>query len=325
MTETTLESAPTRPGIRWINAALLAGYAGSAMIAYFLLPVLVRWGGTAWIWALLPIGLVANGYWATLHEAMHGQLLTSADANRRAGRVLAILWGSSFRLLRFGHLMHHRFNRHALDRPDCFDPTRTSPAKARLRFYTELLGGLYLIEIVTPLLYLLPRPIVREGVLRLYSGDEAPMPQLRQLADQSLASQKGISDIRQDAVLAWLLLLAGLVIWGAYWPAFAAFVFGRGLLVSVVDNVYHFRTPLDRVEFAYNLRLPRPLQALFLNMNMHRVHHRRINVPWWQLPSFFAADQDTYDGSFMQGIARQACGPMAIEGTTPRVAVETSP
>lgn len=325
MTETTLNSSPPRTAIRWINAGLLLGHAGSALAAYFVLPALVRWEGPGWAWALLPIALVANGYWATLHEAMHGQLLASADANRRAGRFLAILWGSSFRLLRFGHLMHHRFNRHALDRPDCFDPTRTSATKARLRFYTEILGGLYLAEIVTPLLYLLPRPTIRRIVLRLYGGDDAPMPQLRQLADQTLASPKGVADIRQDALASWLLLLAAGIVWGPYWPAFAAYIFARGLLISVVDNVYHFRTPLDHVEFAYNLRLPRPLQALFLNMNMHRVHHRRVNVPWWQLPSFFAADQDTYDGSFMRGIARQASGPMAVEPRPSRGAVENSP
>jgi fatty acid desaturase len=310
MTESALDSSPPKSVLRGINAALLFGYAGVGVAAYFLLPILVRLGAPVWAWALLPIGLIANGYWATLHESIHGQLLVSPDGNRRAGRLLAILWGSSFRLLRFGHLMHHRFNRHALDRPDCFDPNRTSATKARLRFYGEILGGLYLVEILTPLLYLLPQPVVRRLVAGLYAGTEEPMPQLRQLADQSLASPKGVAEIRQDAVLSWLLLVSAGVAWGSYWPAFAAYVFGRGLLVSLVDNVYHFRTPLDRVEFAYNLSLPRPLQALFLNMNMHRVHHRRMNAPWWQLPSFFAADRDTYDGSLMLGLARQAQGPI---------------
>ncbi|TDQ84623.1 fatty acid desaturase [Dongia mobilis] len=295
---------------RRLNIALLAGYGGAAMAAYFLLPLLIHRQGVTWAWLLLPLVLASNGYWATLHEAIHGQLLTGAGANRRAGRVLAILWGSSFRLLRFGHLMHHRFNRHALDRPDCYDPARDRPAAARLRFYGEILGGLYLLELLTPLLYLLPRTLVEGLVARVYAGDEGAMPRLRQLALQTLAGAEGVAEIRRDALLAWGLILLALWAWGAYWPAFALFLIGRGLLVSLTDNVYHYATPLDRVEFAYNLRLPRPLQALFLNMNMHRVHHRHMQAPWWQLPHFFAADRDGYDGSFMRGLARQARGPV---------------
>jgi fatty acid desaturase len=309
MTDYPNHSAKSRRSHLPLNLGLFVGYAGSTLLAYFALPVAVRLGTGSWALLLVPLVLVANGYWATLHEAIHGQLLHEPAVNRRAGRLLAVLWGSSFRLLRFGHLMHHRFNRHALDRPDCFDPALTSPAVARVRFYGEILGGLYLIEIFSPLLYLLPRAPVRRLVARVYAGTEMPMPRLRQLAEQTLATPQGIAEIRQDALLAWLLLLAAGIAWGPYWPAFVAFVLGRGLIVSFTDNVYHFRTPLDHVDFAYNFQLPRPLQALFMNMNLHRVHHRHMHAPWWQLPNFFAADQDHYDGSLIQGLARQVLGP----------------
>lgn len=294
-----------------LNIGLACAYAGSALAAYFLIPALMRWSDPAWIWLLIPLALVANGYWATLHEAMHGQLRPQSIANRRAGRVLAILWGSSFRMLRFGHLMHHRFNRHELDHPDCYDPARTTRVAASLRFYSEILGGLYLVEILTPLLYLLPQTMVRRLVGRLYAGDAAPMPQLRQLAERALAAPDNIREIRQDALAAWALIVLAFVAWGEYWPAFLGFFLGRGLLVSLVDNVYHFRTPLDDVDFAYNLRLPRPLQALFLNMNMHRVHHHNMHVAWWRLPDFFAANREAYDGSLIKGVIRQGLGPVA--------------
>ncbi|MBL8710268.1 MAG: fatty acid desaturase [Rhodospirillaceae bacterium] len=313
---TDFTAQPTRPRIRpasfyrRLNAGLLAGYAATALIAYFVLPLLVRGVDANWAWALLPLVLVTNGYWATLHEAIHGQLLARPDRNRQAGRLLAILWGSSFRLLRFGHLTHHRFNRHDLDHPDTFDPARTSLGAARLRFFAEILGGLYVIELLTPLLYLLPRGQVERLVGRIYAGTAAPMPRLRQLAEQTLTSPRGIREIRQDAILAWSFLLLGIVAWGPHWPAFVAFLFGRGLIVSAIDNVYHFRTPIDRVDFAYNLRLPRPLQALFLNMNMHRVHHRRMQAPWWQLPVFFAADREGYDDSLISTAIRQLRGPV---------------
>jgi fatty acid desaturase len=294
---------------RRLNLLLFSFYAASSLAAFFLLPLAVRLGGPAWAWVLLPLGLIANGYWATLHEAIHGQLFAGAEINRRAGRILAILWGSSFRLLRFGHLMHHRFNRHKLDRPDSYDPRTTGAGIARLRFFAEALGGLYVIEVLTPILYLLPRAMVSRIVRDLYSGDETPMPRLRSLAEQALAGSKGISEIRQDALLSAALIVLALLAWGSYWPAFVAFLLGRGLLVSFLDNVYHFHTPLDQVDYAYNLSLPRPLQRLFLNMNMHRVHHRRMHLPWWQLPRQFTSDREQFDGSLMRGALRQLMGP----------------
>lgn len=294
---------------RRLNRVLLAFYAGSSLLAYFVLPTLAHVVDPRFVWGLLPLALIANGYWATLHEAMHGQLLAGADNNRRAGRALAILWGSSFRLLRFGHLTHHRFNRHKLDRPDSYDPAVSSVLAARLRYFGEVLGGLYVIEVLTPLLYLLPPVRVAKLVRAIYAGDEAPMPSLRPLAEQALTGSKGIAEIRQDAILAWLLMIGGGIAWGTSWPAFAAFLFARGFLVSVLDNVYHFRTPLDRVDYAYNLSLPGPLQRLFLNMNMHRVHHRRMQVPWWQLPYYFTTDQERYDGSLAAGALKQLSGP----------------
>lgn len=292
-----------------LNRLLLAFYAGSSLLAYLVLPLLARFHDTAWVWGLLPLALIANGYWATLHEAIHGQLLTRADHNRHAGRVLAILWGSSFRLLRFGHLMHHRFNRHKLDRPDSYDPATTGVGIARLRFFAEMMGGLYVIEVLTPALYLMPQAWVHRLVSGLYAGDEAPMPRLRPLAEQALAGPKGIAEIRADALWAWSLLIIGGLAWGVYWPAFLAFVLGRGLLVSMLDNVYHFRTPLDQVDYAYNLSLPAPLQRLFLNMNMHRVHHRRMHLAWWQLPRQFTQDREQFDGSLLVGAVKQLYGP----------------
>ncbi|WP_374384686.1 fatty acid desaturase [Dongia sp.] len=309
---TELTSHPETRRFRRINRALLGFYAGSTLFAFFGLPLLVRTGSPAWIWCLLPLALIANGYWATLHEAIHGQLLGNAERNRTAGRVLAILWGSSFRLLRFGHLMHHRFNRHKLDRPDSFDPATTSPLVARLRFFGEALGGLYVIEVLTPLLYLLPRSFVAGMVRSLYAGDEAPMPRLRPLAEQALAGPKGIAEIRQDAVFTLIILGTAALAWGPWWPALAGFLLARGLLVSFLDNVYHFRTPLDQVDYAYNLALPGPLQALFLNMNMHRVHHRRMHLPWWRLPRQFAQDGEFFDGGLPAAALRQLTGPASV-------------
>lgn len=105
--------------------------------------------------ALLP-ALLTNSYWAVLHEALHGNLAAGPPENRFRGRLLAILFGTSFRLLRFAHLSHHRFNRHPLDCPEAYDPDRGGRRIAYPRFLGHILGGQYLGEVILPLLFWLP-------------------------------------------------------------------------------------------------------------------------------------------------------------------------
>lgn len=294
-----------------INLALFIAHAGATLFAFYGLPWLAA-ADPAWAWLLLPIGLVGNGYWALLHEAFHGQLHREAAVNQRLGRALAWLFGSSFRLLRFGHLMHHRFNRHRLDRPDVYDAARTRPWVARLRFFAEALGGLYVIEVVAPLLYWSRSTAIHALLERIYAGDDQPIPELRRLALQALGAPRCIRELRQDAAASLGLLLLACWCWGAQWPLILAFMVGRGALVSCLDNVYHFRTPVDRPDFAYNLSLPRPLQALFLNMNLHRVHHHNMQLPWWRLPQQFVAAGESYDGRLASGALAQLKGPAPI-------------
>lgn len=297
---------------RRLNMVLFAAHVGLTLFAFFALPLLLMPIDSAWAWLLLPIALVGNGYWALLHEAIHGQLHPDQAVNRRLGRIMAWLFGSSFRLLRFGHLMHHRFNRHRLDRPDVYDAAMTRPWVARLRFFTEALGGLYLIEVLAPLLYWSRPSTIHRLLERIYAGNDQPIPELRRLAMQALGAPRRIRELRQDAAASLCLLALALWCWGQDWPLILAFVIGRGSLVSFLDNVYHFRTPVDRPDFAYNLSLPWPLRYLFLNMNMHRVHHHNMQLPWWRLPQQFVDAGENYDGKFTLGALSQFKGPAPI-------------
>lgn len=303
-----------------LNLALAIGYAFANLAALLLLPVLIATDagglGLHWAWLVLPVTLTSNGFWALLHEAIHSLFTADRTLNRRAGRFMAVLFGSSFRVLRFGHLTHHRFNRHPLDRPDCFDPATASAFSARCRFFAETLGGLYLIEILTPLLYWLPRPLIGRLLDRVYAGEEPRLKQLRQLAHQSLASPRAIREIRGDALAALLLYGLAAWLWGQWWPVLAGFILARGFLISFLDNIYHFRTPIDRPDFAYNLRLPPPLQALILNMNFHRIHHHHMHLAWWQLPAQFRRSAEIFDRDYAVAAFAQLRGPAPIDQLT---------
>jgi fatty acid desaturase len=85
---------------------------------------------------------------------------------------------------------------------------------------------------------------------------------------------------------------------------------GRALLISFLDNVYHYATPLEAVKFAHDLYLPRPLAALLLNFNLNGVHHRQPALPWDALPAAFRAHGACYHGGYAAAALAQLAGPL---------------
>ena len=300
------------PQYRRLNLALLAIMAsltigGLIVLPRWLLPLDARWG-----WLLAPIALLTNFFWALHHEAIHGGFHEDRRRNLRAGRLMAVLLGSSFHVLRFGHLMHHQYNRNPLDRPDVYDPAVTSRLKARLSSLGTLIFGLYFAEIAAPLGCCLPRVAIRRIIDRIYRGDDPALTAIRVAARRQFLDPTRLRMIRTDALLAWTLIGGSAIAFGADWPMLAGFLVARGVMISVFDNVYHFATPIDRSEFARNLWLPAPLRLLILNMNLHRLHHARPALPWWQLPARFRAERDHYDASLLRIALAQFAGPVAI-------------
>lgn len=295
-----------------LNIALLAVMASLTLGALVLLPWFLLPMSAFWGLLLAPIALLTNGFWALHHEAIHGGFHPNPRANAAAGRVMAVLLGSSFAVLRFGHLMHHRYNRNPLDRPDVFDPAKRSRLAARPGFLLNLICGPYLIEIAVPLACCLPRSLVRRIVDRVYRGDHPALSAIHQSATRLFLDPRRLATIRTDALLSTGLIGLSVYLYGPYWPMLAAFLLARGVLISVLDNVYHFGTPIDRPDYARNLSLPAPFRLLLLNMNLHRVHHRRPALPWWALPDALAAVGDGFDGRLLPAALAQFAGPVPI-------------
>jgi len=297
---------------RRINLALLGILASLTIGGLIVLPLWLLPRDPHWGWLLVPVALLTNFFWALHHEAIHGGFHQNRNHNLQAGRLMAILLGSSFHVLRFGHLMHHQYNRSPIDRPDAYDPATTSRLKARLAFLGTLLFGLYLAEMLAPIACWLPRAMIKRVIDQFYRGDDPAVSAIRLAAHRQFLDPKRLRLIRTDVSLAWALIALSAILFGANWPMLAAFLLGRGVLISVFDNVYHFGTPIDRPDYARNLSLLRPLRLLILNMNMHRVHHQRPSLPWWALPAQFNASDDRYDAPMLAAALAQFTGPIAI-------------
>src|SRR5262245_1881148 len=110
-----------------LNAIFAAMVVATAALMLFVVPlVLLPHAPLAAGIAVLLLALVTPFITAVQHEAIHGRLSGRPATNDRMGRIIAISSGVSFDVVRFGHLAHHRSNRHALDRPDVIEPGQST-------------------------------------------------------------------------------------------------------------------------------------------------------------------------------------------------------
>jgi fatty acid desaturase len=292
---------------RRLNVGLCAAALGLSVTALLIVPLLLLPQAPLAAAAIaIAAALLTPFHAALLHEAIHGKLMKGERANRMAGRLLAICFGVAFEVVRYGHLAHHRFNRHALDRPDVLKGDATLPA--RFGYFANLLGGVYAVELLSTLMSLLPRRVLIARIGRLTRGDEASALAVVRGMQRAVADAR-LTRARVDCLA--VLALYGVAFWlyGAAWPLLLASILIRGLIISLFDNAPHYGTPPVIHAPVFNLSLPAWARAVMLNQNLHGLHHRRPGLPWHALPAAFAADGIRYDGTFAQAVLRQFNGP----------------
>jgi hypothetical protein len=151
--------------------------------------LLHAWGVSAW-WLVV----LTPTHWGLIHEGMHGHPFAGRRLNEAVARALPC------DAVRFGHLMHHRFTHEAFDRPDvlAFGEPRW---RARLVYYARLLGGLYVGELIVPLLACLPTRFAR-AILQRTIGAHGPAGADVQRLFAGFASDPARrARIRRDALL----------------------------------------------------------------------------------------------------------------------------
>jgi fatty acid desaturase len=290
------------------NARLAILYLAVSLYQFVFLPLCLLPLSLTWAWTLLPLIFLNNPYWSLIHEAIHDLFHPIPHINALFGRAAGVLFGSPFRLLRLSHLLHHKLNRTPMEATDIFDPLKSSKLRAGLGYYTQIFGGLYLAEIFSPVLFFLPRRL-----LRSFNGRFIKRDTLTGILMQSLISDASIREIRTDALL--ILGWFGFALWcyESHWPLLVGVLAARAFLISFLDNVYHYRTPVNDTLYASNLWLPERCAKLLLNFNFHGVHHDNPAVPWKHLPSVFCERAEIYHGNYFAAAARQLDGPVALE------------
>jgi fatty acid desaturase len=289
-----------------INVWLTALAVTAALLQFVGIPVLLLPQAPVYAGAMvLLLSLITPVSRALLHEAIHGRLVRSRSWNDWLGRVLAIISGIAFDAIRFGHLAHHRFPRHALDRADVIAPGANRVA-AFAHFYGGLLGGIYLREILWAGILLLPRAAIEFLTERALKNDDSISllgAAIRRNLDRRLQRS------RIDLLLVVLVYAGSFYLYGVWWPILLAGIAVRAIIISLQDNVAHYGTPAEIGAAAHNSYVSPWVGPLILNQNFHGVHHDRPEIPWNQLPRALEISGKEYAGSYFTLLVRQFYGP----------------
>jgi fatty acid desaturase len=268
-----------------------------------LLPVTSNWG-----WLLLPLALLTNPFWSLIHEAIHDLFNANKSVNSFFGRLMAILFGSPFRILRLSHLLHHKLNRMPVEGTEYFDRDKGTKCAAAPGYFFQILLGLYLVEVVSPVYFLLPRRWLRKFKERYLKPQS-----MSAILMQNWLGAESLREIRRDGLVTICWLSVSFYLYGEHWPKLLAALLARGFLISFLDNVYHYATPVSDVFFAKNLRLPALPAKLLLNFNLHGIHHINPAISWINLPKAFDVQGGKYQGGYFAAALRQLRGPIALQ------------
>ena len=291
-----------------LNLFLACFHVAVNLYQFFILPLWLLPASPAWAWTLLPLAFLNNLYWSLIHEAIHDLFHPARKVNAFFGRFMAMFFGAPFRILRLSHLLHHKLNRLPVEGTEYYDKTKRSKAAAAPGYYFQILLGLYLAEVLSPLYFLLPRSWLKSFKERFLAPQS-----VSGILMQNWLGVEALREIRFDGLLTLALLSLSFYSYGEHWPLLLAVLAARGFLISYLDNIYHYETPVGEVFYARNLWLNRPLAGLLLHFNLHGIHHLNPAIPWSDLPQAFLAQAGKFEGGYFSAALRQLRGPIALQ------------
>lgn len=254
-------------------------------VAQVLVSLCLLWGAS-WAWqaghlawvllAALVFSFVMQTGFSLLHEAEHRKLHANRNINDILGFACATMFPGSYQLMTVAHLNHHKVNRSDAELVDYFKPGE-SPVLKWLQFYGLITGLIWIsAPIITLIICLTPTGLLEKSFAKRQNSSVTRYLAFIQKAGADRVRVETALGIALGAAAWWLLGLN----WQGVAICYGAFAFSW----SSQQYIYHVRTPRHLIEGAFDLKLWKPVQWLYLNFNYHLSHHRAPNVPWLHMP-----------------------------------------
>lgn len=232
---------------------------------------------TVWPIALILAAVAIAQHSSLQHEALHGHPTRNATLNHL---LVFPAIGLFYPYLRFRdtHLQHHHDP--ALTDPyddpesNYLDPAvweKLSPRRqALLRFNNTLLGRM----LVGPAI----------GFVEFVKGDIAAI----KVGNDRIALSWALHGIGVMLALLWIVGVGSMPVW-----AWVVSAYLGGSILKIRTFLEHRAHEKFRARTVI-IEDKGPLAWLFLNNNLHVVHHMHPQVPWYNLPEVYAARREHY-------------------------------
>ncbi len=224
-------------------------------------------------WIILPVGAFTVALYSSLqHEALHELMATRRWANHLFVYPPLTLW-LPYPVYRSLHLAHHRKLHHLTDPyrdPESFYVPAEQWAtlapwwRSVLIFNHTLFGRLTIGPFLNVSQFLL------HEAKAIRSGDHGHL--IAWLCHPLMAG----------LVLFWVIAVCGI----PFWQYFLLFVLpgtSLSMVRSYCEHVAH-ETPEERTAL---VEAGPVMSFLFLNNNLHYVHHKRPDLPWYAIPRYY--------------------------------------
>ncbi len=277
-----------------LNLALTAAAVPAALGLLWLASHTESWGWR--LGAAFAFSFVNNTIFSLLHESVHGIFHPRRGVNDAFGRLTAAFFPTGFTFQRVCHLGHHRRNRTDVELFDYFLPDDNRPLKA-CQWYGILTGVYWLLPPLACVAYLLAPGLFRRA---LFSSRVARQTS----AEAMLSGFESVPEGRIRLEILFSLALQAAMFWvldlslAGWLTCYAAFALNWSSL-QYADHAWSVR---DVHDGAWNLRVSRVVQYLFLNYHHHRAHHQHPSVPWLHLPKYvdFAEERPSFLRIYLQ-------------------------
>ncbi|MBE0555373.1 MAG: fatty acid desaturase [Rhodobacteraceae bacterium] len=241
------------------------------------------WAAGTWLWpvsgvlSVIVTGVAIAQFCSLQHEALHGHPFRNPHLNH-ALVFPALALVVPYERFRDSHLQHH----HDPALTDPYDDPESNyqdpavwermgrPLRFLLRLNNTLLGRMVLGPAI--------------GTWAFIRGDIA----LHRAGDRTILRAWVLNGLGVLLVLGWLAAFTEMPVWAYVLAAYLGYSLLkiRTFLEHRAHEAFRARTVIieDRG----------PLALLFLNNNLHVVHHMHPAVPWYRLPALYAARRDHY-------------------------------
>lgn len=237
-----------------------------------------------WQVALCAVGFafVGNTIFSLLHEAVHRIFYPNLRVNDIFGQLCAMFFPTGFFFQRAFHLGHHRRNRTDVEMFDMYYPDDSRFLKF-VQLYTVLLGFYWTAAPLGGIFYLISPKILDTALFRNQNKYIKPMSMDAMLSGLDKIDS---SRVRWELLVTLLFQLGIIFILGVSLKAWFICYWSFAVLWGSLQYADHAWSVRDIRKGAWNLKVNKLVQFIFLNYHHHLAHHEYPYVPWIHLHKF---------------------------------------